>query len=142
MERSDLGRVTAFTDGVMAVAITLLVLNLEVPHAAGRHQLNQALVDLLPSVGAYLLSFAMVGRFWMIHHRMFERLRSFDGTLVTLNMLFLALIVLIPFATELNDEYSDESIGAAVLAGVLGLAASVNWYMRAIHRAGGPARRP
>jgi uncharacterized membrane protein len=61
-ERS-LGRIGAFTDGVMAVAITLLVLNIQVPHVAHSDQLGDALVDLLPSLGAFLLAFALVGRF-------------------------------------------------------------------------------
>ena len=69
----------AFTDGVMAVAITLLVLNIEVPEVPP-DQLNEALRDLLGSVGAYVLSFALVGRFWVVHHSMFETLRAFDGT--------------------------------------------------------------
>jgi uncharacterized membrane protein len=78
VERTDLGRIMAFTDGVMAVAITLLVLNIEVPDVSGRKALEDELVDLLPSVGAQLLSFALVGRFWVVHHNLFECLRAFD----------------------------------------------------------------
>jgi uncharacterized membrane protein len=74
MEGSDLGRINAFTDGVMAVAITLLVLNIEVPQVPDS-QLPGQLDELLPSVLAYALSFAIVGRFWVIHHRLFETLR-------------------------------------------------------------------
>jgi hypothetical protein len=89
----DLGRIAAFTDGVMAVAITLLVLNLEVPRLTPGEDLGDALVDLLPSLGAYALAFALVGRFWVIHHNLFEKLRGFDRALMALNLLFLALIV-------------------------------------------------
>ena len=126
MERTDLGRILAFTDGVMAVAITLLVLNLEVPTVPG-DELEEALVDLIPSLIAYLLAFALVGRFWIIHHRLFETLRAFDSRLMTLNLAFLTLIVLVPFATNLFDEYTDEPIAAAVLGGTLGLAALAHW---------------
>ncbi len=104
----DLSRVVAFTDGVMAVAITLLVLNIEVPVLpgdAGEQELVDELVKLLPSLGAYALSFALIGRYWVIHHRLFEGLRSFDGVLMSLNLLFLALIALMPFATDLSDRY-------------------------------------
>lgn len=128
MERTDLGRIMAFTDGVMAVAITLLVLNIEVPDVAAE-DLDQALVDLLPSLAAYVLSFALVGRFWVIHHSLFERLRAFDGRLMALNLLYLAAIVLIPFGTDLFDQYHDEGIAAAVFGALLGAAALTNWTM-------------
>jgi uncharacterized membrane protein len=68
MERTDLGRIMAFTDGVMAVAITLLVLTLEVLRVPAS-ELNDAGADLLPSLLAYLLAFALVGRFWIVHYR-------------------------------------------------------------------------
>jgi uncharacterized membrane protein len=128
MER-NVGRIVAFTDGVMAVAITLLVLNLEVPDLRPGESLGDALVDLLPSVGAYVLAFALVGRFWVIHHNLFEKLRAFDRTLMTLNLVFLALIVLVPFSANLYDTYTDEALAVAVLGGTLGLAAAVNWLM-------------
>ena len=128
MERTDLGRIMAFTDGVMAVAITLLVLNIEVPEVSP-DQLNEALRDLLGSVGAYVLSFALIGRFWVVHHSMFETLRAFDGRLMALNLVFLSLICLMPFATNLYDRYPDESLAAAVFGLTLGLAALVNWVM-------------
>jgi uncharacterized membrane protein len=130
MER-DLGRIAAFTDGVMAVAITLLVLNIEVPDVRAGESLGDALVDLLPSLGAYALAFALVGRFWVIHHNLFERLHSFDRTLMTLNLLFLALIVLMPFSAQLYDVYTSRPAAAAVLGGTLGLVALVNGAMTA-----------
>jgi len=129
LEQRDLGRIAAFTDGVMAVAITLLVLNLEVPRLGAGQTLGDELVDLLPSLGAYLLSFALVGRFWVIHHNLFEKLLGFDRTLMTLNLCFLALIVLVPFATDLYDVYTREALAAAVLGATLGLAALTNWAM-------------
>jgi uncharacterized membrane protein len=130
VERTDLGRIAAFTDGVMAVAITLLVLNLEAPRVPDG-ELDDALVDLIPSLIAYLLAFALVGRFWVIHHRLFETLRAFDATLMTLNLAFLSLIALVPFATDLFDRYTDEPLGVAVLGGTLGLAALAHWVATA-----------
>jgi TMEM175 potassium channel family protein len=120
----------AFTDGVMAVAITLLVLNLEVPDVPAG-QLDDALVDLFPSLIAYLLAFGLIGRFWIIHHRLFETLRQFDALLMALNLGFLALIVLVPFATELWDSYTDEPLAAAVFGSIMGLAALAHWSMTA-----------
>jgi uncharacterized membrane protein len=131
IEERDVSRIRAFTDGVMAVAITLLVLNIDVPDvpSTGEHQLGEELVDLLPSLGAYALSFALVGRYWVVHHRLFENLRTFDGPLMSLNLVFLALIGLVPFSTNLFDTYHDEPIAAAVFAGTLGFAALANTAM-------------
>jgi uncharacterized membrane protein len=131
MER-DLGRIVAFTDGVMAVAITLLVLNVEVPDLRAGQTLGDALVDdTLPSLGAYAIAFALVGRFWVIHHNLFEKLHSFDRTLMTLNLIFLALIALMPFSAQLYDVYTSRPAAAAVLGATLGLAAFVNAVMTA-----------
>jgi uncharacterized membrane protein len=132
-----LGRIGAFTDGVMAVAITLLVLNIEVPRELHGQELGDALVDLLPSLGAFLLAFGLVGRFWVVHHNLFEKLRGFDQTLMVLNLAFLATIVLIPFSSELYDTYTKDGIAAAVLGANLGLAAMTHWAMTAhVVRAG------
>jgi uncharacterized membrane protein len=130
----DLDRIAAFTDGVMAVAITLLVLNIDVPRlpsGVDEAELRSELVDLLPSLGAYALSFALVGRYWVIHHRLFGTLRSFDGLLMALNLVFLALIALVPFSTELSDRYSEHPIAAAAFAATIGLAGLVHWLMAA-----------
>jgi uncharacterized membrane protein len=125
----DLGRIAAFTDGVMAVAITLLVLNIEVPRLAPGQSLGDALVDLLPSLDAYILAFALVGRFWVVHHNLFEKLRAFDATVMVLNLTFLALIVLMPFSSELYDTYTSQALAAAVLGANLGLAGAAHSAM-------------
>jgi len=126
-----LARIGAFSDGVMAVAITLLVLNIQVPTLEHGQTLGNALVDLLPSLGAFALAFALVGRFWVIHHNLFEKLRGFDSTLMLLNLAFLASIVLIPFSAELYDTYTDQGLAAAVLGANLGLAALAHAAMTA-----------
>jgi uncharacterized membrane protein len=126
-----LDRIGAFSDGVMAVAITLLVLNIQVPTLEDGQTLGDALWDLLPSLGAFALAFGLVGRFWVIHHNLFEKLRGFDQTLMLLNLGFLASIVLIPFSAELYDTYTDQGLAAAVLGANLGIAAAMHWAMTA-----------
>jgi uncharacterized membrane protein len=125
MERSELSRVNAFTDGVMAVAITLLVLNIEVPEAeiTDAAELWRRLGDLAPDALAYAISFWLIGRFWVLHHRLFARLRAVDGRLLALNLLSLALIALMPFATSLLGRHGDLAPADVVFAGVLALAA-------------------
>ena len=85
------GRIVAFTDGVMAVAITLLVLNIEVPDVDTMPWATRSW-DLVPSCLRLLLAFALVGRFWVIHHNRSRRSCAFDGRLMVLNLVFLALI--------------------------------------------------
>jgi uncharacterized membrane protein len=128
VQHHDLSRVGAFSDGVMAVAITLLVLNIETPDVA-TDDLGDALIDLLPSLGAYVLSFALIGRFWFLHHRLFATFARADSRLLALNLIFLMLIALVPFATDLSDRYSTAPIAAATFGATLGLAALANWSM-------------
>jgi uncharacterized membrane protein len=128
VDRQDLSRIAAFSDGVMAVAITLLVLNIETPDVSDG-DLPDALVDLIPSLVAYVLAFALVGRYWVIHHGLFATFVRFDGLLVTLNLIFLMLMALVPFATNLVDDYSTVPLAVACFGALLGLAALVNWLM-------------
>jgi uncharacterized membrane protein len=130
MDRTDFGRIVAFTDGVMAVAITLLVLNLEVPEVRP-DELDEALRDLDGSFLAYVLTFALVGRFWVIHHNLFETLERFDGRMMVLNLLFLMLIALMPFGMDLVDSYPDTSIAIATFAVILSLTSFTHWTMAA-----------
>lgn len=129
VEGTDLARVVAFTDGVFAIAITLLVLNLDVPELSSGKELADELGKLWPHLLAYFLSFAVVGRFWIIHHRVFAVVRSFDGRLLMLNLLYLAFIVLVPFTTELIGDYGDTTAAVVPYAAALGIAALVNWFM-------------
>jgi uncharacterized membrane protein len=124
----EFARVVAFSDGVIAIAITLLVLNLDVPEVASE-DLADALGDQWREYLAFALSFALIGRFWIVHHRVFALIERFDGTLMALNLLFLALIVLMPFATDLVAEYGDDPIGVVIYGLVVGLASLLSWTM-------------
>jgi uncharacterized membrane protein len=113
-------RLEAFSDGVIAVAITLLVLNLAVPEP-GKAQLSHALATRWPSYAAYVVSFATIGIIWVNHHAMVSRLRETDHVILILNLLLLLTIGLLPFATSLMAAYlkqsSGESLAAAIYAG-------------------------
>ena len=88
---ADLDRVVFFSDGVFAIAITLLVINLHVLNVAG-HRLSDALLHLWPRVLSYGLSFAVIGLYWMGHHRMFRHIRAVDRLLIVLNLILLGLV--------------------------------------------------
>ncbi|MGI8462379.1 MAG: TMEM175 family protein [Solirubrobacterales bacterium] len=102
----EFSRVVAFSDGVFAIAITLLVLALEVPASAS--DLAEGLLDLEDDFFAYALSFAVVGKFWLSHHRFYGSLARFDGTLMGLNLFYLFWVCLLPFTSELLGTYGAE----------------------------------
>jgi uncharacterized membrane protein len=110
----EFARIVAFSDGVFAIAITLLVLALEVP--ANTDDLWQALHGLEDDFFAYAVSFAVVGKFWLSHHRFYSGLERFDNTLMGLNLLYLAWVVLIPFSSELLGEFGDDRAATVVYA--------------------------
>lgn len=124
---SEFARIIAFTDGVLAIAITLLVLQLQVPQDST--DLTKDLLDQAPDLIAYGLSFAVIGRFWMLHHRFFARLARFDSRLMILNLIYLGLIVLVPFTSEVLGDYGDKVQAPVVYALSLGGAALMNWLM-------------
>ncbi len=119
-EQRELDRVGTFSDGVIAIAITLLVLNLDVPHVAGS-ELGSALSDLSSAFVAYGIGFAVMGLFWYAHHKLFSRLERSNGRLVLVNMALLALLALMPFTTAVLGRYN-EPLAVALYAGNVGLA--------------------
>ncbi|MEY2942040.1 MAG: hypothetical protein RLY97_54 [Pseudomonadota bacterium] len=98
----SLERMLFFSDAVFAIAITLLVLELHVPDlplGSTEHDFWLALGHLWPKFFAFILSFLVIGRFWMSHHQLFERVHHFDLRLVWPNMMLLMAIAFTPFAT-------------------------------------------
>jgi uncharacterized membrane protein len=107
-------RLEAFSDGVLAVAITLLVLNLTVP-LVGSSMLAHKLATMWPDYLAYVTSFVTIGIIWINHHAMIGRLREADHSILVVNMLLLMSVVVIPFATNLMATYLKDGGGAAHL---------------------------
>ncbi len=105
----EFGRIVAFSDGVFAIAITLLVLGLGIEKGLSSRELTDALFDQWDNLLAFAISFAVIGRFWVVHHRFFAEVDAFDGRLLGLNLLYLAWIVLIPFSSEVLGEYGGET---------------------------------
>jgi uncharacterized membrane protein len=119
-------RFEAFSDGVFAIAITLLVLDLGVPETAIENPL-QSVIDEWPAYLAYVVSFASVGALWLEHNAITENLRFTDTALIRLNLLLLLLVSFIPFPTSLLSEFrgNPEAVRVAVtLYGITLLAAS------------------
>jgi uncharacterized membrane protein len=106
-EKKSTGRVEAFSDGVFAIAMTLLVLDLRVPAPAalGDAPLGSALLRQWPTFLAYLASFATILVMWVNHHRMLDHLRRADGAFLFLNGLLLLFVTFVPFPTSLVASY-------------------------------------
>lgn len=114
------GRLEAFSDGVIAVAITLLALNLPLPPTHEQLPLATYLGQRWPSFAAFVVSFVSIGIIWMNHHAMIRRLASADTKLLFLNVLLLMTVCLLPFTTALMGEYLRASHGQQLAAAIWG----------------------
>ena len=120
----DSGRLEAFSDGVFAVAITVLALTLAIGGPGPHHvTLAAKLADHWPSFAAYAISFATIGIIWVNHHALFKNFSEIDRTLLFVNLLLLFFVVSIPFATSTIAAYlragsADASLAAAIYQGV------------------------
>ena len=134
-ERRELERVNAFSDGVFAIAITLLVLNIDIPSVPG-DELDEALKGLWDDLLAYMIGFAVIGLFWFGHHRLFSTLQRSNGHLVLANMVLLGLIGVMPFTTGLLGRY-DEPIAVALYAANVGIATIADGCIHVVARVDG-----
>jgi uncharacterized membrane protein len=103
--RDETTRVEAFSDGVFAIAMTLLILEIRTPERLGAGQLPHALFVLWPSYLAFATSFFTIGVMWMNHHRLFNLIGKSDQALLAINGLLLFSITFIPFPTALLARY-------------------------------------
>jgi uncharacterized membrane protein len=125
----DRSRLEAFSDGVFAVAITLLALNLTVAGPEGQGSLAHQLHGKLPAFAGYLISFFTIGIIWVNHHALVRTIKTVDRTLLFLNLVLLLFVVAIPFGTATAADYLTKNdwsanVAMAVYGGVfLGMSA-------------------
>ena len=127
---TEFNRIVAFSDGVFAIAITLLVLSLTVP--ASGDGVWDTLWDERRELFAYAISFAVLGKLWISHHRFFAVLERFDGTLMALNLLYLAFVVMVPYTSEVLGEHG-EVAGAVILYAAVLFAVSLTFSAQIMH---------
>jgi uncharacterized membrane protein len=128
---NETARIEAFSDGVFAIAITLLIIEIGVPHVTGEESLRTALGDLWPSYGAYVLSFVTIGIYWANHHSLFRLFVRSDHFFLIVNVVFLMAISFLPFPTAVLGEYltDDEHRDIAVRFYALGLLfPAMGWF--------------
>lgn len=114
------GRLEAFSDGVFAIAVTLLVLDLAVPASASKHLLR-SIAELWPSYLAYVASFSTIGATWLGHNAITEYLERVNTVFVRLNLLLLLVISFLPFPTRLFADYIGQDSNERVAATIYGL---------------------
>jgi uncharacterized membrane protein len=121
----ELERCIFFSDAVFAIVMTLLILEvrvLEVPPSLAAAELPSKVLVLWPKFFSYVLSFLVIGNYWIAHHQSFRYIMSYDRTLLWLNLLFLLSISFIPFPTALLGEYGELRFAVIVYAASVGLA--------------------
>jgi len=111
-------RLEAFSDGVFAIAITLLVLEIHVPEPGSGESLRHELLAQWPSYAAFVVSFLTIGIIWINHHAMVRRLRQADHSILVWNLLLLMTVSALPFTTALMAAYLKESDGESLAAAV------------------------
>src|ERR687894_1667091 len=131
----DRDRIVNLSDGVYAIAITLLILDIlvpDIPENLVASELSGELLSLWPKYLSYFLSFVGISTFWTIHHSIFRPIRDYDRTLLYLNFLFLMLVAFVPFPTSLLGEYGDNQLPVAIYAATLAagrlLLTAIHWY--------------
>ncbi len=126
-----LERLTFFSDAVFAIAITLLVIEIKPPvvHGAGEEALRNALLALIPQYIGFIVSFFVIGRFWLGHHRLFGLLARSDDKLIVANLLLLFGIAFMPFPTAVFSDYVNFKTATFLYAGWLVLLGLAHWRL-------------
>ena len=128
-------RIETLVDGIFAIAMTILVLNLNVPDINGpltNISFQNAVYSIWPDVLSFVLSFVLLGVFWNIHHRTFHQIEKVDTVLLWINMIWLLFIVLVPFSNTLTGgQYGQFTLAHLIFnVNMLGIAVfiSLNWF--------------
>ncbi|MGH9026917.1 MAG: TMEM175 family protein [Acidimicrobiia bacterium] len=117
----EFSRVVTFTDGVFAIAMTLLVVQIEIPKV-DPSDLGSAVSDQTPLIVSFFLSFIVIGYYWMAHHRFFALLTHVEPGLMLINLIYLSAIAFLPFPTGLVGSYESKPLAVVIYAGALGAA--------------------
>lgn len=133
-------RIVGFSDAVFAFAITLLVLKIDLPQvdtSVAPAQLTKELFALWPQYLANIISFLVIGNYWIIHHKLFSHIKKFDVPLVWLNIFLLMAVSFLPFPTDLMGGYSDQKIAVIFYAAnlsIIGFAQLFLWLYASYRR--------
>jgi TMEM175 potassium channel family protein len=125
----DFARTEAFSDGVFAIAVTLLVIFIDVPKVPNDAALDEAVSDLGPEVLSYFIGFFVIALFWIGHHRFFAGLHRFDERLMFVNLAYLSAVAFVPFTTGLFGDYPDARIALILFATAVAAVSALDTLM-------------
>jgi uncharacterized membrane protein len=117
-EELEFDRVAFFSDAVFAIAMTLLVVGIGIPHVANESKVAHAIGEKRNEIFGFFLSFIVIGFYWLAHHRFFAKLVAVDVRFMKINLVYLAAIAFVPFPTALVGIYGDEEAVVIVLYAV------------------------
>ena len=141
----EFNRVLAFSDGLFAIAMTLLIVAVSVPDLVDHNSVDELadqLNDLSDSLESFFISFAVIGRYWYAHHQFFALLQRMDPALIGINLVYLAFVAFLPFPTDLMGNYFDNPLAIAIYAVNVALISGLEVVLfRHAHRAGLLKRR-
>jgi uncharacterized membrane protein len=118
-DSAEFGRTLAFSDGLFAIAMTLLIVSIAVPTISDGesvHELRDALNDLSSSFISFFISFAVIGRYWLAHHTFVSQLERMDQGLIGINLVYLAFVAFLPFPTALLGVYFENPLSVVIYA--------------------------
>jgi len=125
----QLSRVLALSDGVFAIALTLLAFSLRAAPDAKAARIGDIVREQWPVFFAYALSVVVIGGFWIGHHRAFTRITRIDTGLLWINFVFLGLLALVPYSTDLLGRFPGETSPVALYAAVVAAVALTGWCL-------------
>ena len=142
----EFARTLAFSDGLFAIAMTLLVVSIAVPTISDTNsvgELADALNDLVPNFVSFFISFAVIGRYWLAHHLSISLMRAMDQAFIGLNLIYLAFIAFLPFPTALLGEYFENPLSVVIYAANVGIVSGMEVVLfRHAYRSGLLRRQP
>ncbi|MDP8246576.1 MAG: TMEM175 family protein [Candidatus Tritonobacter lacicola] len=122
-------RLNAFSDGVFAIAITLMVLTLQLPDEAASVPINEALRLSVLKLEIWVISFLIIGGFWIRHHKLIQRIERVDMVLLWLNLFYLLVITAMPWLVSLIETYPGEPLAVTIFSGACGFMGLVKLSM-------------
>ena len=123
-------RLEAFSDGVFAIAITLLVLNIQLPKNAGKIPIDRALLLTMPKLEIWVISFFIIGGMWIRHHKLIKQITVVDETFIVLNLIYLMLVTITPWLVSVVVTYSSQPMAITIFSGgitILGIINLITW---------------
>jgi uncharacterized membrane protein len=122
-------RLEAFSDGIFAIAITLLVLNIQLPDNASGIPISKALLLSVPKLEVWIISFLIIGGMWIRHHKLVNQIVKIDTLFIKLNLFYLMFVTVIPWLVSLIIVYNNNPLSIAIFSGGITFLGCINLFI-------------